>query len=246
MTPEAYKDLLNISKNGWWSVGRGKVIYKFLRYLSYQNKISKNINILDVGAGFNPYANIYKKFGQFDLLEYENSCVSYLKKNKNYRKLFTNKVDKNFLNKNKNKYDLVLSLDVIEHIKDDSRFLLNLNKIIKNNGILIATVPAFNFLWSSHDEKYGHYRRYTKNEFVNLFEKAGFKLKFISYYNFFLFPLALIKILLLKLTKETDSKDIDPSSFTNTIFKLIFSFESFLLPNLKFPFGVSIIAVASK
>ena len=246
MTPEAYKDLLNISNDGWWSVGRGKVIDKILRCLCRQKIISKNISILDIGAGFNPYGNIYKKYGQFDLLELENYCVSYLKKNKNCRNLYTTKVDKFFLKKNKNKYDLLLTLDVIEHIKDDSVFLVNLNKILKNNGTLIATVPAFNFLWSSHDEKYGHFRRYRKNEFVNVLKKAGFKIKFVSYYNFFLFPLAFIKILLLKFTKKTDSKDIDTSSFTNTIFKLIFGFESHLLPNLKFPFGISIIAVVTK
>ena len=112
MKKEAYSELYKQSFNGWWSVSRGQIIESLLDYL-YKNKIINNDNlILDIGAGFNPYHKIYKKFGRFDLIEVEDACIDYLKKNKTYRNLFTSLIDNKFINKHENSYDIVFMLDV--------------------------------------------------------------------------------------------------------------------------------------
>ena len=57
--------------------------------------------------------------------------------------------------------DLLLMMDVLEHVEDDLGLLLSYVNKIPSGAHVMATVPAFKFLWSSHDEFLGHYRRYT-------------------------------------------------------------------------------------
>ncbi len=60
------------------------------------------------------------------------------------------------------KFDIVLALDVLEHIEDDNNFLnLVVNEHLAVNGVLLASVPAWGFLFSNHDRFLKHYRRYS-------------------------------------------------------------------------------------
>lgn len=78
--------------------------------------------------------------------------------------------------------------DVIEHIEDDLDFLRSIRSLMINGGRLYATVPAYNLLWSKEDEFAGHFRRYTKNTISTVLEKAGFEIKYFSYFFRFLPP----------------------------------------------------------
>ena len=103
------------------------------------------------------------------------------------------------------------------------------------------------FLWSKHDVSSGHKRRYTKHALNQLLEKSGFKIKYSSYFNFFLFPLFFFIRLKNKLIKKIDENDFKKENiFINFILKSIFSFEKVFIPKFSFPFGVSIIVYAGK
>ena len=82
-------------------------------------------------------------------------------------------------------FDIVMALDVIEHIEDERTFLIEIvNNHLDSGGYLLITVPAFNFLYSSHDRFLGHYRRYNLKELVCLIN--GVYLEPVSYgYLFF-------------------------------------------------------------
>ena len=110
------------------------------------------------------------------------------------------------------------------------------------------TVPAFMFLWSKHDDSSNHKRRYNKSQIIQLLEKCGFTIIYSSYFNFFLFPLILTIRLMRKITRnKKEENDFEKeNSFTNYILKFIFSLESFFIPLIYLPFGVSIIVVAKK
>ena len=60
------------------------------------------------------------------------------------------------------KFDTIVYIDVIEHIEDDYSELNKAKLYLKEGGILIILVPAYNFLFSPFDEAVGHYRRYNK------------------------------------------------------------------------------------
>lgn len=81
--------------------------------------------------------------------------------------------------------DIVLLMDVIEHIEDDTALLQDLlsKKYITPQTLFIITVPAYQFLFSAHDEFLQHYRRYSRKDLVNLINNQGMKL--IQSGNFF-------------------------------------------------------------
>lgn len=66
-------------------------------------------------------------------------------------------------------YDVVLMLDVVEHIRDDEKFIReSVDRYLSDNSLLLLTAPAFQVLFSAHDDYLGHYRRYTRSKIVAL------------------------------------------------------------------------------
>jgi SAM-dependent methyltransferase len=86
--------------------------------------------------------------------------------------------------------------DVVEHIEDDLSFLKSLRGLMKEQGRLYITVPAYSFLWSGEDVSAGHYRRYARNNICKVIEHAGFEVEFSSYiFRFLPIPIALFRVL---------------------------------------------------
>jgi SAM-dependent methyltransferase len=86
--------------------------------------------------------------------------------------------------------------DVVEHIEDDLSFLKSLRGLLKVQGRLYVTVPAYPFLWSGEDVSAGHYRRYTLEGLCSVIERAGFEVEFSSYiFRFLPVPIALFRVL---------------------------------------------------
>jgi len=69
--------------------------------------------------------------------------------------------------------DLILMIDVLEHIDDDHGFLSNYVAEAPLGSIFLISVPAFQFLWSPHDVFLGHHRRYTLQSLKKLIEASG-------------------------------------------------------------------------
>lgn len=71
--------------------------------------------------------------------------------------------------------------DVIEHIADEQAFLESMRSIVAPGGLLYATVPAFDVLWSKEDDDAGHVRRYSLGRIKSALRAAGFDVVFASY-----------------------------------------------------------------
>lgn len=90
-------------------------------------------------------------------------------------------------------FDLVLSLDVICQLESraaEVQALAELARVLKRDGLLLVRVPAFNWLYSSHDQQLATYRRYRLRELKELLKRAGFRIERATYANSLLFPLA--------------------------------------------------------
>jgi SAM-dependent methyltransferase len=86
--------------------------------------------------------------------------------------------------------DLVLMMDVLEHVEDDSGLLAQFMTLTPPGASLLITVPAFRWMWSEHDIFLGHRRRYTMREVEQLISRAGLVQLRSSYFFAFVFPLA--------------------------------------------------------
>ncbi|MGN0366668.1 MAG: class I SAM-dependent methyltransferase [Suilimivivens sp.] len=81
-------------------------------------------------------------------------------------------------------FDTIILINVLEHIEDDLRALMNMKKLLAENGKIIVCVPAVKRLYCYMDKNVGHYRRYGKGELRAKAEKVGLKVIENKYMNF--------------------------------------------------------------
>jgi SAM-dependent methyltransferase len=86
--------------------------------------------------------------------------------------------------------DLVLMMDVLEHVDDDRGLLRHYAAKVPAGAHFLVTVPAFGFLWSGHDVFLEHKRRYTLSEIEAAMRDAGLEIVRGAYYFGLVFPLA--------------------------------------------------------
>lgn len=147
-----------------------------------------------------------------------------------------------------NYFDAVISLDMLEHLKDDRKAVEEISRVIKPGGYLIITVPAHQFLWSSHDEFLHHERRYNKKEILALFDQ-NFEIVLCSWlHTSILLPtiiLRLIKKWLKQKQQQSEVRAVNP--ILNGALKMIYFWEFWFFETFGFlPFGLSLMVVARK
>jgi SAM-dependent methyltransferase len=86
--------------------------------------------------------------------------------------------------------DLVLAMDVIEHVEDDAALISAYCDLVPPGTRFIISVPAFNFLWSAHDVFLEHHRRYTLRSLEAAMRRGGLIVDWSHYYYATVFPLA--------------------------------------------------------
>jgi hypothetical protein len=101
-------------------------------------------------------------------------------------------------------------------------------------------------LWSEHDERLHHKRRYTAAQLKELGEKVGFELEHLSYHNSLLLPLSILLRLLSRLSggKLAVDEDRIPHRFLNRTLECLYTSECYLIKRgIRLPFGLSVLAV---
>jgi len=244
MQPEVYEKFNEVEGVHWWFKGRRRFLKALLsRYL----RKDKDLTLFEVGSGTGGNLPLLAEFGRVDACEMNDVARSMIetKNIKGVAKVYGGYLPDNL--PTTGKYDAVLSLDVIEHVEDDLAGLKALKEHLSDDGTLILTVPAYNWLWSEHDVANHHHRRYTIQAFCNLVEQAGFTIKHASYFNTLLFPLAVIERVSSRLRKQAGEDAglvVTPAKPLNRALLEIFSLESKWAGKMSMPFGLSIAVVA--
>ena len=180
-----------------------------------KNKINGYLAEVGPGNGKNIYS-YFSKCKTIDLFEPSYNLFNILKKrfSKNKR---INLKNKKFLEKN-NKYDCILYMDVMEHIKNDKKEIKKAYRSLKKDGRLIINVPAFQHLYSKFDKDVGHFRRYNKNQILSLCKNLKKNSIDMKYYDSIGYILLFISRLIISDYKKDFEKKI---KFWNSL--IIFS-----------------------
>lgn len=238
-----YHTNYQLEDNYWWFLARREIISKTIKK---SLKIATDEYILDVGCGTCGMAEYLSKDFNVVAIDTSELALEYCKK-RGVEHSFLSTLDS--FPKDKYNIKAITILDVIEHIEDDKSIVEQLYNSLPIGGYIIASVPAYQFLWSFHDEVHKHYRRYRLSNFKRLISNAGFQIQFATYFNSFLFPVALAKRFIDKLfnleKRNEYAIEIVPKPI-NTIFTKIFEFEKTFFPKVSFPFGLSILLIAKK
>jgi 2-polyprenyl-3-methyl-5-hydroxy-6-metoxy-1,4-benzoquinol methylase len=143
------------------------------------------------------------------------------------------------------RFDLITLLDVIEHVDDDVLALRTASSKLERGGRLLVTVPAFQLLWTSHDDVNQHRRRYTRGQLRKAMKSAGLRVEQLSYFNSYLFPIALVERLTKRVLRLDHGADLSlPPAVVNAAMTRIFSMERHRLQRgSTFPVGLSVLAV---
>ncbi len=181
-----YYKLSDLEKNYWWH--RGK-LYLIQTLLDSVFSGRNNLRILEIGSGTGFISKSIQKYGKVTYIEISKEANLYAKENgiKDVIESDFNKIE--ISNDLKSKFDLVIALDVLEHIQDDTETMKRVKQVLKKDGYFIVNVPAHKFLWSEHDEALHHKRRYSKTEIVKKLADNGFVIEKCSFFVVTFFPL---------------------------------------------------------
>jgi len=236
MEKEGYRFLKDLQFKHWWFNGRRKVVEAFIG--SDRNETKGQV--LDIGSGYGALVSVLKTIGCVDVIEpYKEAHQTLI--DIGVQNIF-DIIDFPYSYPSK-KYDYVTLFDVLEHIEDDTRALEVIKeKLLKLGGKCIITVPAYMWLWTKHDDINHHFRRYNKAGLKKIMEHSGFKNIRISYFMTFLFPLAVLERIFLKIRPNKNADLKLPNPIVNKLFEVIFGLEDKFISKIDFPFGLSLIA----
>lgn len=253
MNHNYYKEYYLLERNHWWFKARERIISNLIKkFISENNYSSKEISILNIGCSTGRSSEYLSEFGKVTSIEYDEFCCEFAREKTGLEIIHGSITELPF---SVEKFDLVCAFDVIEHVEDDQLAVNEMKRVLKENGIIFITVPAFMSLWSHHDIINQHFRRYKLSEVDRLFklDKRG-KTIFSSYFNFFLFiPIYFFRKLsnLLKIGDKrkgagSDFETFNPGLVNTLLYHLMKTESYFINSKISFPFGVSILYVWKK
>lgn len=238
MNKYLYEDLYNLEEKHWWHISKRRVVQSVIKKFAK----SKKPKILDVGCGTGKNVEDLKVLGSVWGLDNSKEAIRFCKK----RGLTNIKQgDAQKTNLPSNSFDIVTLLDVLEHT-DDNKTLKEMRRIIKNDGLLIITVPAFSWLWSKWDEVLHHKRRYTIENLKDVLASHNFTMTYSTYlYSFLVLPVLVIRKIKSNLLGENYGSDFKLSNpLLNFLLNILSRIEFSFSQAIAIPFGTSIVMVA--
>jgi SAM-dependent methyltransferase len=224
----------------WWYRGRRTVLDGVIAGLC----LPADPRILDAGCGSGRFMVELAKLGTVTGVELSNTSVS-LARQRQLGEVFEGSVLE--MPFPENSFDLAVSLDVIEHLEDDLAALRELRRTIAPGGALLVTVPAYQWLWSGHDEINHHHRRYTRRSLQRVAEQAGWQQVRTTYFNSLLLPVAILLRVLDRFSTKTTESSLDlwiPPEPLNWLLERPLALEAALIARGgRIPAGLSLLAV---
>lgn len=202
-------------ENHWWYMARSRIVANAIRAFA-----GSGSSVLEVGCGRGVVVQSLRKEG-IDCYGVELAKVSPVKTIEKYIHVGTDAIDLPVAERQR--YDTILLLDVIEHISDPVNFLQDLCKVFPNLSCIVTTVPARPELWSNYDRTYGHHRRYMLEDLEKLSSQLCWHINRESYFFHLVYLPAWI---MMKLNKNRKTIFFAPHGFFRLAHRL---FSYFML-----------------
>jgi SAM-dependent methyltransferase len=176
-----YAELYAREEGHWWFRGRRAVIWSLLSDLS----LPQPARVLDAGCGTGRNLVEFGRLGPAHGVDPSPVAVEFCHQRGLENVQQAGLEDLPFDDAN---FDLVLATDVIEHIERDDIALRELRRVVAPAGRLLITVPAYQWLWSHHDDTHHHFRRYTLPRLRTVVTGNGWHVERATYFNSVLLP----------------------------------------------------------
>ena len=251
MDRDYYQQYRQIELNHWWFQARERILKHLLRCWAPDQVQGRPLRILNVGCATGRTSEWLGEFGEVESIEYDTECAEMARQ---FTGLPIRPGSAEALPYGDGSFDVVTAFDVLEHIpgKGDQVAALEMMRVCAPGGLVLVTVPAFQELWSEHDDVNQHCRRYRSEGITALFDgknPKGLVLK-SGYFNFWLFPgVALIRLAqralkaagLVKRDKPASDFDRDQNNLLSPMLRSLMTSERHVLASdgLSFPFGIS-------
>jgi len=240
MSPEAYLEMAETEAEHWWFKGRRDVLLAVLRQLS----LPAEARVLEVGSGTGGNLPMLEQFGSVAGLEMDATARMLTERKTGGRFDIRAGRCPDDMPFPEERFDLICFFDCLEHIADDGGSLKQMRDRLAAGGAIIVTVPAYRWLWSSHDVFLHHHRRYSRASLERCARMAECTVERITYFNTLLFPIAVAARWYDRLMRrERSTGDAVPLRVVNALLYRILRAESYWLSRHALPYGVSLLAV---
>lgn len=241
MLVETYRAMAAHEDCHWWFVGRRAVIRALLRSIG----LKPQARILEAGCGTG--GNLYMLGEHGDVAAFEPNDLA--------RGLAQKKVpDVNIHSAalphrvaiDRGTFDLVVALDVLEHIEEDQAAFDTMVALLTPGGSLLVTVPAIGRLWGRHDQRLGHIRRYDRRDLVQLAERPAVEMVFVGHFNLLLLPIAAVfRVIERVAQRDLGDQERMPAALVNRILGKVFASERFVVRR-GLPIGLSLAMIVRR
>jgi SAM-dependent methyltransferase len=177
----AYREHFEVEDRHWWYRGRWAVVEALLS----RAELPSQPRILDAGCGTGGNLQKLNRLGIASGVEPSPEAVGFCRERGLER---VHQAGLESLPFEDGSFDLVAATDVIEHVGPEQQALRELRRVAAPGAVLLLTVPAYMWLWSSEDVNLHHHRRYTKRRLRAAVTEAGWEPFFASYFNSLLLP----------------------------------------------------------
>jgi 2-polyprenyl-3-methyl-5-hydroxy-6-metoxy-1,4-benzoquinol methylase len=238
---EYSKNYRQLYHNHWWWRSRESYILKTLNrwHQEARETLPETREILDVGCGDGLFFPALSQFGTVNGVESDSDIVDPAGE-------FSESIHVGLFDSYQphKQFHWITMLDVIEHIPDATTALQLAGDLLADDGKILITVPAFNMLWTKHDDFNQHQTRYTKRLLKQQTAKAGLKIINMHYFYHWTFAAKLLVRLKEAIVKAPPVSAQVPATWVNKTCQALCQLEQRLITPLHLPFGSSLFAVA--
>jgi SAM-dependent methyltransferase len=167
--------MLAADERHWWYRGRRRIVRAQIELL----ELPSGARILDAGCGSGHMLDEFARFGHATGVDIDPGSVERARE-RGRDAVLGSLLELPFADAS---FELVVCLDVLEHLPDDRAALRELLRVTAPGGALLVTVPAYQALWSAHDEANLHYRRYRAPALLEAAADAGWRPERYTYFN---------------------------------------------------------------